>query len=373
MSGEASPDPTIRVKPARQRHFLRTDDPNQMAHRNDPDMTRAAALQADLQPNAPAHVLRTDDWAPPKGGYFAFTHQALRQPGGRFERDANRIPCFKIDLGDIRAAIPLLNVPVTFEIPRDHPDRALLARIPAALNFASAIYPDAPIPNEIVDGSPSWVPRAEYLDRATRRLARALGMGEETTAIGVPAAAAFGSLARRMADTGRKPALGEIFDVVGGTARADWLCRRVVAVQGLVGDLARAGAAHASKSAAEAARAGALALREAAIWAGRQAMNLDAATADPVAALTDPATFRAKAYPALAALRAFAIDAGGLVAAWRALRDKPEGALSTDIETLASTAVARYARFDPRKFETYAARRPPSANGAIPFPLRSAP
>lgn len=330
-------------------------------------MTAATAKFVDLPLAAPA----SDGWAPPKGGRFVFAHPALRKQGTHFARDPSREPCLVVELGELRATIPLDRVPATFELPLGHGDRALLARVPAALAFVPAIAADDPIPNEIVDGSPSWTPREAYLDRAVAKLERALGL-ETPARSGLAAEASLDALARQFARWGRVPAVSDMFDVIGGVARADWLCRRAVAVQGLVGFLARAAGTQASRTTADAARAGALALREVAIWAGGRALSVDAAVADPVDALADPDGFRTRIHPLLSSLRAFALDVDGLLADWRRLRDRSDGPLAGELETLAVTAIARYAKFDPRRFETAAARRARLRDAATPIQQRSA-
>jgi hypothetical protein len=302
---------------------------------------------------------------------LAFTHPAFRKRSAYFARDPGRDACFVVELGGMRGTIPLKQVPLTFELPLDHADRALLAHVPSALAFVATMAADDPIPNEIVDGSPSWTPREVYLDHAVRKFERALGL-ETAARPGLATDESVGALARQFARWGRVPAATDMFDVIGGVARADWLCRRVVDVQGVVGTLARAAAAQASKTTADAARAGALALREVAIWAGGQALRVDAAVADPVDGLADPDGFRARIHPLLASLRAFAIDVDGLLADWRRLRDRPDGPLAGEVETLASTAIARYAKFDPRRFETAAVQRSRLLDAAARIPQRSA-
>jgi hypothetical protein len=302
-----------------------------------------------MHPPIDQHMLaRSSAFGAPR---FEFSHPSLRKPGLAFVRDEDRQPCLSFDLGDVRGTMPLRQVAANFSIPHAHPDIVLLSRIDKALRFSRSIKADDPLPTEMINGTPSWTPRAPYLLRAAVRLGRALGArhvlgGDDPDAMLRDLALAV----RDCAPCAKLPVV-EMAALTRDAARVEWLCRAVVTVQRLLGGLAKAGADRGLRSIAETTRSGALALRAPTLWASDLAMRADAMATDLGAACRSPGAFRAQLHPLIATLRAFVLDIEPLIVAWNTERDRPEGASAVGLERVAGLAVRRYAKFRPSEFE----------------------
>jgi hypothetical protein len=291
---------------------------------------------------------------------FVFESPALRREGARFERDDAREAVFRFDLGGVQASVPLAQVPVSLGLPFDSPDRRLLKRIAPALRYSRAIRPDDSLPSECVDGSPSWSPKPRMMLRAIDRLRRALGAnlldaggpdssgpGEASTAM-----AALAAAIRTLRNArGRPIEARDLTEVAGVLARVDWLSRSVLTVQQCVGELARVSAERANTRMAELARASALGLRTAVIWATGRAMRADTTAADVLAALHDVESFNTVIRPQIATLRAFALDIEPAVVLWQGARQRHGGPTEADLEALMRLVRLRYANFEPELYQ----------------------
>jgi hypothetical protein len=223
------------------------------------------------------------------------------------------------------------------------------------MRFRAILRPGDALPDEIVDGRPSWSAKPRRLARAVRRLAAAIGAPGAADADEAHLADAFDDLARVVHGRGfvdeARLGANDIAQVAGDAARVDWLCGAVVAVQQCLGALARTAAARQASPHADAARAAARGLRDAVVWASARAMAADQIVADPARAFSDVAAFRARLWPLIASLRAFALDIEPLMTQWEAARARRGGPGAQDFDALLRVVSVRYSDFDPLMFD----------------------
>jgi hypothetical protein len=190
-------------------------------------MSIAATLVSGEQ--APESALSEPPKTAAEPKRFEFAHRVFAAPGAVFELDdQSGGPVLKIDLGDLRAAMPFETLRANFALTADSPDSRMLDQVSKALCFVRAVRPGDTIPAELLDGSASWKVEKRHLETAQGRITQGLlaWLGEGSTAesavelaalaadTGVKAKvqAAFGRLAQRMGlpDARR----GEVVDAV---------------------------------------------------------------------------------------------------------------------------------------------------------------
>ncbi|MAZ03695.1 MAG: hypothetical protein CMN56_11215 [Sneathiella sp.] len=89
--------------------------------------------------------------------YFAFDHKIFKVAGSYFRLTHDtREPCYYVNLGEMKGAIPTKTLCGEFGIEKDSSDAQLLATIGSALKFVNEIRPNDSIPRELLDGSASW-------------------------------------------------------------------------------------------------------------------------------------------------------------------------------------------------------------------------
>ncbi|WP_334128983.1 hypothetical protein [Sneathiella sp.] len=89
--------------------------------------------------------------------YFAFEHKIFSVAGAYFALTHDtKEPCYFVNLGEIKGAIPTRYLSKEFDIDPKSSDAHLLATIDSALKYVREIRPNDSIPQELLDGSASW-------------------------------------------------------------------------------------------------------------------------------------------------------------------------------------------------------------------------
>ena len=89
--------------------------------------------------------------------YFAFSHKIFTVEGAYFRLTHDtKEPCYFVNLGEMKGAIPTKSLCKEFGIEKDSSDANLLSTIGSALKFVKEIRPNDSIPRELLDGSASW-------------------------------------------------------------------------------------------------------------------------------------------------------------------------------------------------------------------------
>jgi hypothetical protein len=292
---------------------------------------------------------------------FSFQHPELRRPGTAFVRDASRAVMLKMDFGEMKGSLPLDRLAGSLQLAPDAADRQLLSLVPGALRYVRQVCADDPVPSELIDGRPSWLPRPHVLQRAVAVVWRAvqgplavLDSAPPLPAAGVPDAD-MRAVARNLLGLFPDITMAEVEQrldaVVTDVARVDWLRRATAALQRTVGELAQFSVLHGNEAIGELARRSALQLREVTVWGTEKAIAADTAVGDINRLLAEPALLRRRAWPAICALRALALDVEPVLLQWQAARDRPDGGPRLrDIDEILRLVLQRYAGFNPAGF-----------------------
>jgi hypothetical protein len=292
---------------------------------------------------------------------FNFQHADLRRSGAVFVRGPDRLPMLKMDFGDLKGSLPLDRLPASLQLHADGIDSELLALVPEALRYVRQVRADDPVPSELRNGRPSWLPRPHVLQRAVTSVWRAMQGPLAVLQSGTlpqqpdPADTDVGQLARNLLGLhpGITPAQAEdtLLAVVNDVARVDWLRRATAVLQRTVGELAQFSSQHANNAAGDLARRSALQLRDITIWGTEKAIVADAAVGDINGLLAEPELLRRKAWPAICALRALALDVEPIILLWQSARDRADGGPRLrDLEDILRVTLQRYTGFDPALF-----------------------
>lgn len=292
---------------------------------------------------------------------FSFRHAELRRAGAVFVRADDRGALLKREFGELKASLPLERLGRALEPAPDSHDQALLALVPDALCYLRQIRADDPVPAELIDGRPSWLPKPHVLNRAVAAVWRAVQAPLALAAPDAPPLQTASADVDRLAVARRLPGLfpdltiaqaeAHLQAVVEDLARVDWLRRAIATLQRMVGELAQVSALHAGEPVGDLSRRTALQLREITIWGTGQAMAADAAVADIQRLLAEPALLRHRAWPAICALRALILDVEPVLLRWQAARDRSDGGPRLrDMEDLLRLTLQRYAGFNPDRF-----------------------
>ncbi|MEK9969752.1 MAG: hypothetical protein VW600_11495 [Ferrovibrio sp.] len=276
-------------------------------------------------------------------------------------RGTDRLPMLKMDFGDIKGSLPLDRLRASLQFHPDGIDGELLALVPQALRYVRQVQADDPVPTELQDGRPSWVPRPHVVQRAVALVWRAIQGPVDVLQSGpLPqrpdsADTDVGHLARGLLGLhpGITPAQAEatLSTVVNDIARVDWLRRAIATLQRTVGELAQLSAQHANTGTGDLARRSALQLRDITIWGTEKAIAADAAVGDINGLLAEPDLLRQKAWPAINALRVLTLDVEPIILLWQAARDRADGGpRMRDLEDILRLTLQRYAGFDPALF-----------------------
>jgi hypothetical protein len=292
---------------------------------------------------------------------FSFQHADLRRAGAVFVRGPDRLPMLKMDFGDLKGSLPLDRLRASLQLHPDGSDAELLALVPQALRYVREVRAEDPVPSELRDGRPSWLPRPHVLQRAVAIVWRAMQGPLSALQSGPlpqqpdPAETDVGQLARGLLGLhpGITAAQAEttLSAVVNDVARVDWLRRATATLQRTVGELAQFSAQHANDGIGDLARRSALQLRDITIWGTEKAIVADAAVGDINGLLAEPDLLRRRAWPAIGALRALALDVEPIILLWQSARERPDGGPRLrDLEDILRLTLQRYAGFDPALF-----------------------
>jgi hypothetical protein len=292
---------------------------------------------------------------------FSFRHSDLRRMGAVFMRGADRLPMLKMDFGDLKGSLPLDRLPASLQLHADGIDAELLALVPDALRYVRQVRADDPVPSELRDGRPSWLPRPHVMQRAVVAVWRAVegplamldGTASARTSETIDGHAR--DLARQLLGLFPDVTIAQVEErvtaVVSDVARVDWLRRATTTLQRTVGELAQFSVQHANDASGDLARRSALQLRDITIWGTEQAIAADAAVGDINGLLAEPELLRRKAWPAICALRALALDIEPIILLWQTARDRADGGPRLrDLEDILRLTLQRYAGFDPALF-----------------------
>ena len=100
--------------------------------------------------------------------FFAFDHKIFTVEGAYFSLTHDtKEPCYFVNLGEIKGAIPTKSLCREFGIDQESSDAQLLSTIGQALKYVREIRPNDSIPKELLDGSASW-----SIEDAHREIAR---------------------------------------------------------------------------------------------------------------------------------------------------------------------------------------------------------
>jgi hypothetical protein len=223
------------------------------------------------------------------------------------------------------------------------------------------IRADDPIPGELIDGRPSWLPKPHVLDRAAATIWRTvegspeLAQSDTPPSHRDPAKTDIQIMARRLLalfpDMTVAQAEAHLQAVISDLARVDWLRRAIATLQRTVGELAQFSVLHAGEPVGDLSRRTALQLREVTIWGTSRAIAADAAVGDIHRLLAEPELLRHKAWPAIRLLRALILDVEPLLLRWQAARDRSDGGpRQRDMEDLLRLTLLRYAGFNHDRF-----------------------
>jgi hypothetical protein len=292
---------------------------------------------------------------------FRFQHADLRRAGAVFVRGPDRQPMLKMDFGDLKGSLPLDRLRASLQLHPDGSDSELLALVPDALRYVREVRDGDPVPSELHDGRPSWLPRPHVLQRAVASVWRAMQGPLTVLESGTlpqrpdPADTDVGQLARGLLGLypGITAAQAEttLSAVVNDVARVDWLRRATATLQRTVGELAQFSAQHASDGVGDLARRSALQLRDITIWGTEKAIVADAAVGDINGLLAEPDLLRRRAWPAICALRALTLDVEPIILLWQTARGRTDGGPRLrDLEDILRLTLQRYAGFDPAQF-----------------------
>ncbi len=133
----------------------------------------APPTPATFDENAADPVLRTT--------HFDFQNKVFKVPKARFFKpDTLDEPVMVVDLGDMEGQLRLKALRRQFNVEADSHDDKLLATVVKALNFVEDIRNGDKIPNEILDGSSSWMVSPKHKTIARHRLeAQLIGLIEK--------------------------------------------------------------------------------------------------------------------------------------------------------------------------------------------------
>ncbi|PHQ71785.1 MAG: hypothetical protein COB93_02335 [Sneathiella sp.] len=103
--------------------------------------------------------------------YFSFNHKIFSVEGSYFQlAHDNKEPCYFVNLGEMRGAIPTKSLSKEFGIEDGSSDANLLKTIGSALKYVKEIRPNDSIPRELLDGSASWSIEEAHKDVARGRI-----------------------------------------------------------------------------------------------------------------------------------------------------------------------------------------------------------
>ncbi|MBO0334656.1 hypothetical protein J0X12_13595 [Sneathiella sp. CAU 1612] len=89
--------------------------------------------------------------------FFAFDHKIFSFEGAYFRLTHDtKEPCFYVNLGEMKGAIPTKSLCKEFGIEDESSDAQLLSTVGRALKYVREIRPNDSIPKELLDGSASW-------------------------------------------------------------------------------------------------------------------------------------------------------------------------------------------------------------------------
>ncbi len=295
-------------------------------------------------------------------------HPEFGRGDAHFAAGMDREIVMRQTLGDLGTAIKLDQVPVMLGLSADSTDRRALRFVPAALRFRRTLRRGDTLPDELFDGRPSWTPKPHRIARALRRLSLAIGAPDAPKDVENDLQAVCRELTRWLHDRGLPGAIridsSDIAQIATDTARVDWLCRAIIAVQQCLGALARTAGGRQNAQQSDAARATARGLRDAVVWASARAMAADQLVADPFAAMRDLPAFAARLWPMTASLRAFVLDIEPLMERWEVARGRRGGPTAQDFDSMLRLVSLRWADFDPAMFDLDRIRKDlPGRNG----------
>jgi hypothetical protein len=106
---------------------------------------------------------------------FAFKHPVLTIKGSYFGMSKDdSTPVYFVELGDVKAAIPIKRLASSFSITRESGDLPLLDIVERGLCFVREIRCGDTIPSELLDGSASWSVTQAHVDAAKARFSMQL-------------------------------------------------------------------------------------------------------------------------------------------------------------------------------------------------------
>jgi hypothetical protein len=300
---------------------------------------------------------------------FNFENAALRNPGTSFEVNQNREIVARLNFPDLRATVLLDQLVGCLEISRNSRDFALASIIPSALKYVSEIKQGDPVPFEIIDGRPSWIPEPSdlrsgvasawaILDRhidpsihfklgETLEKAAILGGTEFDEVIeetikhigsNIPAIkpeVATENLRSLLVDSGRVSAMRTKFTSMRAVIRTikEFAAARQKwdRIGSLASSLARM-------------------LGNFSNWANLQLIDANMIIEEPLRQIISPRSGQSKIWSSLASLRSFFGDFGQIMKNWSEAVFRYPNRIDRAVEHLHATSYHRYLNVDPEEF-----------------------
>jgi len=102
---------------------------------------------------------------------FRFRHKVFDVPGAVFRKDriSDRVGLY-MQLGGNEASIELTQIAHSFGIEPDSEDGEMMRLVEKSLRYVREIHPGDSIPNELLDGSASWVIEPRHIERSRSKL-----------------------------------------------------------------------------------------------------------------------------------------------------------------------------------------------------------
>ena len=135
------------------------------------DIVAAPADDAPAADGAPANPDELGSPPVASNTVFKFTHKVFDVPNAVFRKDrlTDRVS-LHLMLGGNEASIDLVQIARSFNIAPDSEDGEMMRLVERSLRYVREIHPGDSIPNELLDGSASWVIEPRHIERARSKL-----------------------------------------------------------------------------------------------------------------------------------------------------------------------------------------------------------
>lgn len=123
----------------------------------------------------------------PETVVFDFKHRLFSLDGCVFRKaQGSEQVALYVPMGDVVAALPVHQIHLEFEIPKESDDHRLMSLAGQALQYVKQVYPGDSIPREVITGKAPWMVDEKYLKQAqawVSMLVVAWKTGEDTASM----------------------------------------------------------------------------------------------------------------------------------------------------------------------------------------------